>query len=75
MSYVDDNCFPAGGYLRAELHWSIFLYPLAWLLVDHVAVYAFEARFNALDFVWVAYSFYGGSGAVAALVTSTTSLR
>jgi hypothetical protein len=79
MSYVDDNLLPGEEVIyEAELHWSIFLSPLAWLLIGiAIAAYALTNKDSPLS----GYTCYGSimlllmaaAGAVAAeLVTSTT---
>ena len=79
MSYVDDNLLPGEEVIyEAELHWSIFLYPLAWLLIGiAIAAYALTSK-DALLSGYICYGsgmflLMAGIGAVtAALVTSTT---
>jgi uncharacterized membrane protein YdbT with pleckstrin-like domain len=79
MSYVDDNLLPGESVIyRAQPHWSIFLYPLAWFIFGiAIAVYAFATSDSLLNgylcFGSALLILMAGVGAVtAALVTSTT---
>jgi uncharacterized membrane protein YdbT with pleckstrin-like domain len=79
MSYVDDNLLPGEEVIyEAELHWSIFLYPLAWFLAGlAIAVYAFAnhdsplSGFECLGSLLLLFMAFVGA-LTAALLVSTT---
>jgi hypothetical protein len=78
MSYVNDNLLPGEKIIyRAQTHWSIFLYPLAWFLIGiAIAGYALASKDSLLNgyicFGSALFILMAGVGTVtAALVTST----